>query len=435
MRASFWCLVLWILWLTGCARVPAKRAGSPGLGHWEVLATLSGTNGSRPFGDLLWKNGDWFGTTSAGGEQGCGTVFKIEQNGRFLTLVHFRKDQGREPFGFLCTGGDLIYGATKFGGIHDRGALFRVRVDGSQFAVLHSFGEPRSAGSGPHNGPILYEGHLYGTTFHGGPNLWDGGVYAFDLATRRFTWLASLGPNLGRHPTGALLLHEGWLYGTASDYERDAKGDYGTVFRLRPDGSGMELVHRFGPGGHPYDRLAPGPGGWLYGTTHGAFTKAEEHGTVFRLHPKTKRVETVIDFTQLGPRQGSKPNGSVTFSADGRFFFGATHGNIPRGGDRPGTLFAFDLERRRLHVLHVFDGGQNGDVPMRTPVLVGNCLYGMTAYGGLPGETFPNGHGLVYAFRLPDLRSLPGIPVGEAVSLVSVHQVRECAALTISPRW
>jgi hypothetical protein len=102
------------------------------------------------------------------------------------------------------------------------------------------------------------------------------------------------------------------------------------------------------------------------------------------------------------------------FSPDGRFLYGTTHGNNPYKGNRPGTLFAYNLNRKQLFVLHVFDGGRNGDVPMRTPALVGNKLHGMAAFGGQPGEVFPRGHGLVYAFTLPDLTKLPGIPVGAA---------------------
>lgn len=389
----------------------AAPGPNPAAGRLDPMIVFSKTDGGRPFGDLLGKDGAWWGTTSIGGEHDCGTLFKIEETGRFQSLKHFDNSEGQEPFGILCDGGDFIYGAAKFGGLYNGGTLFACRPDGTGFEVLHSFGQPQSEGSGPHNGPILVEGRLYGTTFHGGSNLWEGGVYAFDLSSRQFTWLASLGGALGYHPTGALLLHNGWLYGTTSDYERDAWGDYGTVFRLRPDGSGLQTVHRFGPGGHPYDRLVLGPDGWLYGTTHGAFSDPDEHGAVFRLDPESGAVETVIDFNALGARQGSKPNGGVTFSADGRLLFATTHGNIPRGGDRPGTLFAFDLALRRLHVLHVFDGGLAGDVPMRTPALVGNRLCGMTAWGGLAGEAFPNGKGLAYAYYLPDLTSLPGLQI------------------------
>ena len=389
----------------------AAPGPSPSGGRLDPLIVFSRTDGERPFGDLLGKDGEMFGTTSIGGEHGGGTFFKIEATGRFQSLAHFGNSEGQEPFGILCDGGDFIYGAAKFGGLYNGGTLFACRADGTGFEVLHSFGQPQSEGLGPHNGPILAEGRLYGTTFHGGSNLWEGGVYVFDLSTRQFAWLASLGGALGAHPTGALLLHNGWLYGTTSDYERDASGDYGTIFRLRPDGSGLQTVHRFGLGGHPYDRLVPGLDGWLYGTNHGAFSNPDEHGAVFRLNPEGGAVETVIDFNQVGSRQGSKPNGSVTFSADGRFLLATTHGNIPRGGDRPGTLFAFDLERRRLHVLHVFDGGLAGDVPMRTPVLVNNRLCGMTAWGGLAGEAFPSGNGLAYAYYLPDLTSLPGVEI------------------------
>ena len=45
---------------------------------------------------------------------------------------------------------------------------------------------------------------------------------------------------------------------------------------------------------------------------------------------------------------------------------------------------------------------------MRTPVLVGSQLFGLAAHAGKPGENYPDGHGMLYGFTIPEAASLRG---------------------------
>lgn len=396
------------------ARPRRERAGNASepvaATGFSAVVALNGADGSRPFGDVLASGGNLYGAGSEMGEHGGGSLFRVTPGGSLTVLHQFRQADGTGPFGRLCDGGDRIFGITTGGGMHGNGTLYAIGHDGSGFRVLHHFKNGDPAGGSPKNGPILVGRQLIGTAFHGGVrNGFAGCVYCHDLDSGKTEMLAELGGEAGFHPSGSLLFHDGWVYGMTSDYERKEPDAHGAIFRLRPDGSEFKVLHRFAAGdGHPYDCLAASPDGWLYGTTHGTFSNPEEHGSVFRIQADGSRFETVISFSGCGQRGGSKPNGSVVFSSDGRFLYGSTHGNNQRGGNRPGTLYAIDLKSKTMQVLHVFDGGTNGATPMRTPVLVGSRLFGLAAHAGKPGENYPDGHGLLYGFAIPEAASLSG---------------------------
>ena len=45
---------------------------------------------------------------------------------------------------------------------------------------------------------------------------------------------------------------------------------------------------------------------------------------------------------------------------------------------------------------------------MRTPALVGSQLFGLAAHAGKPGENYPEGHGILYSFTIPETAALSG---------------------------
>src|SRR5262249_36724863 len=59
---------------------------------------------------------------------------------------------------------------------------------------------------------------------------------------------------------------DGYLYGTTA---QGGPGNVGTVYRVKPDGTGFETVHGFSSsdGGSPSSSVVVGGDGYLYGTT------------------------------------------------------------------------------------------------------------------------------------------------------------------------
>jgi uncharacterized repeat protein (TIGR03803 family) len=102
-----------------------------------TLATLHSFDGAD--GDQIWAglvqatDGNFYGTTTGGGNDtcfsGCGTIFKITAGGALTTLHSFDGGDGNWPIGGLVQASNgNFYGTTYAGGAYGVGTVFRVGV-------------------------------------------------------------------------------------------------------------------------------------------------------------------------------------------------------------------------------------------------------------------------------------------------------------------
>jgi uncharacterized repeat protein (TIGR03803 family) len=223
-------------------------------GRWtqQILHTFNSNlgDGVFPVGGLIFDAaGHLYGTTSAGGTRGGGTVFELSSTtaGWSESILHnFIIDgtNGSTPEANLAidaTGN--LYGTTTFGGSYHKGAVFELTLTAGGWTekVLHSFDPNGTDGFSPHAGVILdAAGNLYGTTPNGGSN-WIGVV--FELAPKgngrwtetilhsfRANGIDGTGPFLG-----LTLDASGSLYGTTTDGGiYCGSGNCGTVYEVIP---------------------------------------------------------------------------------------------------------------------------------------------------------------------------------------------------------
>ena len=105
-------------------------------GTLTTLVSFGNTNGAYPQAGLVrGSDGGFYGTTSAGGAYtnqsslGCGTVFKLGTNGTLTTLASFDGTNGAAPEAGLIQGADgNFYGTTTQGGTNGYGTVFRLSV-------------------------------------------------------------------------------------------------------------------------------------------------------------------------------------------------------------------------------------------------------------------------------------------------------------------
>ncbi len=219
---------------------------------YTVLRRMEPATGTAPYGGLIeGADGILYGTTSAAGAGGSGTVFKIEKSGAgFSVLRHFAADgsEGKEPRGNLVEGpGGALYGATYSGGNGTNGTVFRLSKDGSSFAVLHRFSGGVGGGRSPSAGLLLAsDGSFYGTSQFGGSANF-GTVY-------RLSSPAATGPRLGivHHPAGIVLTMTGGTPG--GTYRIEAKPAFDLASPWRAIGTNtaagdgrLEFMDRDGP--------------------------------------------------------------------------------------------------------------------------------------------------------------------------------------------
>lgn len=147
------------------------------------------------------SDGSFYGTTSLGGTNNWGTVFKINADGALSTLYNFCSQvncaDGRYPLAALIQASDgNLYGtAYSGGGNANAGAVFEITTAGSLTTVYDFCSRPGcSDGEGPFASLVeATNGTFYGTTLGGEGG---GGGIVFSLST-------GLTPRTERPPTPA----------------------------------------------------------------------------------------------------------------------------------------------------------------------------------------------------------------------------------------
>jgi uncharacterized repeat protein (TIGR03803 family) len=276
---------------------------SPSGSTWKetVLYNLGGVlDGKYPWSGLVRdSNGNFYGTTEAGGLGQVGTVFEVTPGITWTEtgLYSFTGGaDGSHPYdtsSLLLDSSGNFYGTTHAGGAGQVGTVFEVIPPVPPSTVwtkklLHSFSGNAGDGSLPYAGLIMDSGgNLYGTTFEGGAY---GVGIVFELSPSESIWTETVlwifGAGDGRYPWGGLVQDlNGNLYGTT--YQGGLHSG-GTVFKLSsPSGSGSwteSVIHSFGGTGdgyEPYDALVMDSRGNLYGTTYGG--GGHNRGIVFKL--------------------------------------------------------------------------------------------------------------------------------------------------------
>jgi uncharacterized repeat protein (TIGR03803 family) len=301
--------------------------------------SMEKTNGRAPYGPLAeGKDGLLYGTTSLGGAAGLGTVFRMQKDGKGFTVLHSFTGvgaDGRVPFAGVRQAKDSAWlGTTDEGGLNGCGTIYRLNGDGTDYRVIHTFGGKfRQDGEKPHSAlREASDGKWYGTTAAGGRDNW-GTVFVLNGDGSGYRSLRPFAgvPNDVAQPFGSLLeATDGMLYGTSVV---GGRGMQGTVFRLKKDGTGFEIVRALsglgGEGRNPHAELVQGKDGTLYGVTLNG--GAHNGGVVFQLASDGSGYKTLHAFSENG-REGFRPYAGLTLGADGSLYGVTSSGGPERAG-------------------------------------------------------------------------------------------------------
>jgi uncharacterized repeat protein (TIGR03803 family) len=298
----------------------------------------------------------------------CGTVYNLRPPAHACTaalcswtetdLYHFAggTDGAYPAYGSVTfdAAGNL-YGTTSAGGAYGNGTVYKLTHSqgGWTESVLYSFAGG-SDGSEPYGSVIFDEaGNLYGTTSEGGgsgcyhglgvapplPNLYVGCGTVFQLTPSGSGWRETIlytfrSGTDGAYPYGGLVEDgAGNLYGSTT--AGSGGSGSGTVFELSPSGGGWAFTTLSGlPGGSPgpLNSLTLDAGGNLYGT---AYHGGGGPGSVFELQ-RGSGGWTYVDLHYFnGEPDGESPIGSPLVDSNGNVFGTAS----TDGGDGSGTVW------------------------------------------------------------------------------------------------
>jgi len=354
--------------------------------HFQSLYTFTGgADGGWPAGNLIAdKSGNLYGTTSVGGPNGAGTVFKLAPDGTETVIYHFTgATDGDLPMSSLLTDKQgNFYGVTEIGGANGLGNVFKVTPEGVE-TTLYSFGASASDGANPICQLIWGPHHeLLGTTVNGGANHY-GVVFKVTLGGNE-TILHSFTGDDGRYPHGGVVMDKaGNVYG---DTFNAGAGSSGTVFKIDANGVFSVLYTLSNATGYfPYAALKLDREGNLYGTaTAGG---AHDDGTVFEL-TTGGALKVLYSFT--GGADGSDPTASLFLDKQGNLLSTTNAGG---SGDN-GTVFSL-APNGKLTTLYSFTGatGSHSQAGLIRDKEEGSgWFYGSTYSGG-------SGNGVIFRVK------------------------------------
>jgi uncharacterized repeat protein (TIGR03803 family) len=396
------------------------------------LFSFDGTNGTLPYAALdQGTDGNLYGTTTNGGANKAGTVFKLTPSGTLVTIYNFCSQSGctdgNGPRAPLVQGTDSnFYGTTQFGGADNAGTAFKITSSGT-LTTLHSFCEqgfyPCPDGENPYAGLIqVANGNFYGTTVFGGAASTPVGTVFQITPTGTLTTLFMFDITDGGAPfAGLVQAANGYFYGTAAT--GGANGNFGTVFEITSSGA-LTTLYNFctqsgcTDGELPYAVLVQGSDGDFYGTTSQG--GANSSGTVFKITP-TGALTTLYSFcSQSGCTDGKLPFAGLVSATDGNFY-----GTTYQGGtNNSGTVFKI-TPAGTLTTLYSFcsqSGCMDGELPYAALIQKTDGNFYGTTYQGGANCVSSGGCGAIFSLSVglgPFIKALPhSAPVGKAIKIL-----------------
>jgi len=303
----------------------------------NVAASPVNTDGAYPTAELIeGPDGLLYGITSAGGPNGTGAIFKIAKDGSGFQLLHTfsaitttatdtvaKNAEGTSPSSPMLVGADgKFYGTTSAGGVNGRGTIFRINFDGTGFQLIHTFSETtadattallkNADGATPDAGLINgNDGFLYGVASQGGTT-GNGTIFAISPDGATFTVLHNFDGTDGARPAAELAVFaDGKLYGATFGGGTSSTGtatSFGTLFSIARDGTGFAKLHSFdsltgsGPSSQPLQLSSS----VFVGTTAGGGKCAS--GTLFSY---SATGATIAGNTKCGAKKKGYGSGST----------------------------------------------------------------------------------------------------------------------------
>jgi uncharacterized repeat protein (TIGR03803 family) len=366
-------------WANGKGKAgPSAEASSDTNVVFSVLYSFGGKHRNLiyPAGPTVAQDRDanLYSTTGYGGAFNDGVVFRITRKGE-PTVMHELSSYNGSSGLTLGTDGDF-YGATVYGGnAPGYGTLFKITPRGKSTVLYDFTGQLYDAY--PSAPPIHgADGSFYGTAA-GDFNANGGIVYKITSSGTKST-LFQFDHTDGAAPVAPLMQGtDGNFYGTTNAGGNNGNCEdvgCGVVFKLTPSGT-LTVLHDFkaSDGFYPTAPVIEGSDGNFYGTVYEGGTNYD-HGVAFKI--TTTGRFTVLHIFE-GGADGEAPQTALVQATDGNFY-GVTLGG---GQSNMGTIYKITSEGT-YSVIYSFDNA-TGAYPSAAPIQhTDGKLYGFAGEGG-----------------------------------------------------
>lgn len=364
---------------------------------FTTLLDFQQANGGQPGSSLVQNtDGNFYGTSSVGGTNDGGTVFRMTPTGKLTTLYNFCAQtnctDGSDP-GQLVLGSDgNLYGFTVSGGANcldlvnpGCGTIFKITATG-KLTTLYSFCAQTNCTDGwdPDSLFQATDGNFYGTTWIGGlDNSLDGVGEIFKITptgtlTVLYDFCSQTNCTDGEQPEGLMQAANGNFYGTTYGGGTNDTG-CGTAFEFSRGGT-LTTLHSFDAqdGCYIHSGLMQANDGNFYGVTASG-GGPHRRGTVYKMSPSGTLTRLYSFCAQTNCADGETPEAALVQGTDGNLY-GTTDGEL---GAHPndGTIFQITTGGT-LTTLHNFDFTDGGWPAAPLVQATNGTFYGTTLFGG-----------------------------------------------------
>jgi uncharacterized repeat protein (TIGR03803 family) len=398
-----------------CAAITFSHAVCAQAQTVTYLANFNGRNGSVPGPVIQATDGNFYGTTFAGGTHSKGNVFRMTPTGEITSIYSFCSQancaDGQAPFTAPVLGSDgNLYGVTSLGG-KNAGVIYKLTL-GGKITILHTFcSSSCDDGDDPTGLTLGSDGNFYGTTTSDGK--FDSGTVFQISPTGNFKLLHTF-CSLANCADGGIPTFppmqgsDGKLYGGTNAGGTGGFNGGGEIYQLALDGT-FKVIQNFCygfsetcfTGAYPSGLLQDDQGNFFGTNSNGG---SYDSGTVFEITSTNKFVglHRFIYGGKVAPSWG------LTLASDGNLYGVATDdANFASAtGNKPsiyGIIFRI-TPAGEFTTLASFYNGPSGPLFQGTD---GN-LYGTTGEGG-PGDS-GYGYGTVYKISIgssPMVKTVP----------------------------
>ncbi|MEM6524133.1 MAG: choice-of-anchor tandem repeat GloVer-containing protein [Bacteroidota bacterium] len=385
------------------------------------------TDGINPAGLVLVDASRIYGYTGFFGPSGAGNLFEYNIASNTLTVLEqfsfgATGNGNGQPSGGLTLIGNDLYGSTSNGGLNSLGSIYKLSTTNNSFSLVYSF-----SGDGPSGDFTLvdankligatetfiyeydlttdtfaelytFEGEEYFTseliTVNSGELLgtmpdfgFSGSIFSFDLQANQVDHKVLLNQTLlGERPSSGLTLHSNGLYYGVTRNGGEF-GFPGAFYEYNAAINQVKVLHAFNDneGFFPVGELTEVNNGKLYGVTSNG--GASSGGIIFSYDPNSSSYTIELEFDNTTGR--TPQNGMIL--ADNGNLYGTTLNN---GSSNFGTLYEFNPQSGSITTLINFDRFTNGRIPQKIMQASDGKLYGITNLGGA------NLNGLLYSYDL-----------------------------------
>lgn len=158
------------------------------------------------WGSLLQaSNGKLYGLACKGSIYNVGSIFSFDlSNNTWSNVYTFNLSAGGNPFGNLIQANDgNLYGLSQFGGDQGHGSLFRLNPSNDSIKVVHSFNYQFNADGYYPFGSLIQSrnGKLYGMTCFGVSGDSSGMIFNYDIFNHTYTPMLAFNITNGANPT------------------------------------------------------------------------------------------------------------------------------------------------------------------------------------------------------------------------------------------